>query len=79
MNLCYFPSCALVMQRFVTDTTISRAGIESVRYLSNLLYHAQILVNDLASWQKEIDAYESGKTNSLVNAVSVLMNECAQH
>jgi len=61
------------MQRFVSDTTITRAEIESVRHLSDLLYNAQILVNDDASWQKEIDAYESGKASSLVNAVSVVM------
>ncbi|TVY73247.1 Ophiobolin F synthase [Lachnellula suecica] len=65
--------CALVMQRFVSDTTITRAEIESVRHLSDLLYNAQILVNDDASWQKEIEAYEIGKAGSLVNAVSVVM------
>ena len=63
----------LVMMRFVSDTNISRAEIESVKYISNLILYAQILWHDYASWQKEIDAYSDGKASSLVNAISILM------
>ena len=47
--------------------------MESVQHLSDLLFCAQTLGHDYASWQKEIDAYNSGISNSLVNAVSLLM------
>jgi hypothetical protein len=61
------------MMRFVSDTTISQAEVESVKYISDLILYAQILRCDYASWQKEIDAYKSGKASSLVNALSILM------
>ena len=61
------------MMRFVSDTTISRSEVESVKYISDLILYAQILWHDYASWQKEIDAYNSGKADSLVNALSILM------
>lgn len=61
------------MMRFVSDTTISRADVESVKYISDLILYAQILWHDYASWQKEIDAYNSGKASSLVNALAILM------
>jgi hypothetical protein len=61
------------MMRFVSDTTISRAEVESVKHISDVVFYAHILGHDYASWQKEIDAYNSGKSSSLLNAVSVLM------
>lgn len=63
----------LVIMRFVSDTNISRAEIESVKYISNLILYAQILWHDYTSWQKEIDAYNDGKASSLVNIISILM------
>lgn len=59
--------------RFVSDATISRAQIESVKYISDLILYAQILWHDYASWQKEIDAYNCEKAGSLVNAVAIFM------
>jgi hypothetical protein len=61
------------MMRFVSDTTISRAEVESVKYISDLILYAQILWCDYVSWQKEIDPYNSGKASSLANALSILM------
>ncbi|KIN03517.1 hypothetical protein OIDMADRAFT_177678 [Oidiodendron maius Zn] len=63
----------LVLLRFVSDTTVTREEVESVQHLSDLLFCAQTLGHDYASWQKEIDAYNIGISNSLVNAVSLLM------
>jgi hypothetical protein len=61
--------------RFVSDTTITRAEVERVKYISDWILNAQILWHDLASWQKEIDAYNSGQASSLVNGVSILMKK----
>jgi hypothetical protein len=61
------------MLRFVSNTTISREEVESVQHISNIVFCAQTLGHDYASWQKEIDAYNSKKSSSLVNAVSLLM------
>jgi hypothetical protein len=47
--------------------------VEHVKYISDWILNAQILYHDYVSWQKEIDAYNSGEASSLVNALSVLM------
>jgi hypothetical protein len=49
--------------------------VKRVKYISDWILNAQILWHDLASWQKEIDAYNSGQASSLVNGVSILMKK----
>ncbi|KAJ5041497.1 uncharacterized protein L3040_005082 [Drepanopeziza brunnea f. sp. 'multigermtubi'] len=64
----------LVMMRFVSDTDMTRAEIESVKYISDIIMYGHILWHDCVSWKKEFEAFASGNAGSLVNAIFIVQN-----